>query len=108
MCLLCHCPISKSFARLFLQFCKYFVTRNAKLSKFINNENFCKKEKKEIDRSRDVTGMVDNMHSNLTRSFSWIATVVILHWEVLKKKSPNTGMLTSDLYTIFSSFQSAH
>ena len=43
-----------------------FVTRNAKLSKFINNENFCKKEKKEIDRSRDVTGMVDNMHSNLT------------------------------------------
>ena len=45
-----------------------FVTRNAKLSKFINNENFCKKEKKEIDRSRDVTGMVDNMHSNLTRA----------------------------------------
>ena len=44
-----------------------FVIRNAKLSKFINNENFCKKEKKEIDRSRDVTGMVDNMHSNLTR-----------------------------------------
>ena len=44
-----------------------FLTRNAKLSKFINNENFCKKEKKEIDRSRDVTGMVDNMHSNLTR-----------------------------------------
>ena len=44
-----------------------FVTQNAKLSKFINNENFCKKEKKEIDRSRDVTGMVDNMHSNLTR-----------------------------------------
>ena len=47
-----------------------FLTRNAKLSKFINNENFCKKEKKEIDRSRDVTGMVDNMHSNLTRSVS--------------------------------------
>ena len=45
-----------------------FVIRNAKLSKFINNENFCKKEKKEIDRSRDVTGMVDNMHSNLTLS----------------------------------------
>ena len=66
MCLLCHCPISKAFARLFLQFRMCFVTRNAKLSKFINNENFCKKEKKEIDRSRDVTGMVDNMHSNLT------------------------------------------
>ena len=48
-----------------------FLTRNAKLSKFINNENFCKKEKKEIDRSRDVTGMVDNMHSNLTQTDQW-------------------------------------
>ena len=50
-----------------------FVTRNAKLSKFINNENFCKKEKKEKDRSRDVTGMVDNMHSNLTPTAQEIA-----------------------------------
>ena len=45
-----------------------FETRIAKLSKLINNQNFCKKEKKEIDWSRDVTGMVDNMHSNLARS----------------------------------------
>ena len=41
----------------------WFVTRIAKLSKFINNEKFCKKEKKEIDCSRDVTGMVDNNNS---------------------------------------------